>query len=67
MIGISSFLFLSVMALLPTTAWTSDSYDTQFNGEGTVYGEVPTGSGNCAIRSPLPDMYSGMIPVALNR
>ncbi|CAM9561036.1 unnamed protein product, partial [Ascophyllum nodosum] len=41
-------------------------YDGRFYGEGTVYGEAPVGSGNCAIREPLPSMYDGMIPVALN-
>ncbi|CAM9700723.1 unnamed protein product [Ascophyllum nodosum] len=37
---------------------------TTFSGDGTYYGE--TSDGNCAIRSPIPRMYGGMIPVALN-
>ncbi|CAM9965889.1 unnamed protein product [Ascophyllum nodosum] len=36
---------------------------TTFSGDGTYYGE--TSNGNCAIM-PIPSMYSGMIPVALN-
>ncbi|CAN0291073.1 unnamed protein product, partial [Ascophyllum nodosum] len=40
-------------------------YDgSTFVGHGTYYGE--TSNGNCAIRSPIPSMYDGMIPVALN-
>lgn len=35
-----------------------------FWGEGTYYGT--TERGNCAIRPPMPEMYSGMVPVALN-
>lgn len=36
-------------------------YDgSTFTGDGTYYGE--TSDGNCAIRSPIPTMYTGMIP-----
>ncbi|CAM9702843.1 unnamed protein product [Pylaiella littoralis] len=41
-------------------------YNERFSGDATYYGEIPNGEGNCAIRSPLPEMYDGMIPVALN-
>lgn len=41
-------------------------YDEQFSGDATYYGVTPDGDGNCAIQSPLPEMYDGMIPVALN-
>lgn len=37
-------------------------YDgTTFTGDGTYYDGDAT-SGNCAIRSPIPSMYDGMIP-----
>lgn len=39
-------------------------YGETFNGDATYYGF--TTRGNCAIREPIPDMYDGMIPVALN-
>jgi len=40
---------------------SSDPYDgTTFTGDGTYYGT--TSNGNCAIRSPIPSMYDGMIP-----
>lgn len=41
-------------------------YDERFSGDATYYGVTPDGDGNCAIGSPLPAMYDGMIPVALN-
>lgn len=60
-------------AALPRTA-VADSiipmipapYDETFTGEATYYGTIPDGAGNCAIQPPLPAMYDGMIPVALN-
>ena len=59
-------LLLAANALRTAASWKIEPYDERFYGEGTVYGEVPVGSGNCAIREPLPSMYDGMIPVALN-
>lgn len=64
---------LASTALLPNGA-VADSiiplipapYDEAFAGEATYFGAIPDGEGNCAIRSPLPAMYDGMIPVALN-
>lgn len=63
----SAVLLLIASALLPTVSWKIEPYDERFYGEGTVYGESPVSSGNCAIREPLPSMYDGMIPVALNK
>lgn len=39
-------------------------YSENFRGDATYYGH--TTRGNCAIREPIPRMYDGMIPVALN-
>jgi expansin len=33
-------------------------------GEGTYYGE--SSNGNCALRDPVPSIYKGMIPIAIN-
>ncbi|CAN0109294.1 unnamed protein product, partial [Hapterophycus canaliculatus] len=59
--------------LLPSPALSSaivpmipPPYDERFSGDATYYGVTPDGDGNCAIGSPLPAMYDGMIPVALN-
>lgn len=41
-------------------------YDERFTGEATYYGVIPDGDGNCAMQPPLPAMYDGMMPVALN-
>ena len=67
MVNTGNVIFLAAMALLPLTASAGDAYDKKYSGDGTVYGKLATGSGNCAIKSPLPSMYSGMIPVALNK
>ncbi|CAM9699042.1 unnamed protein product [Ectocarpus sp. 13 AM-2016] len=66
-------LAAALAALLPPRARSAmiiplipPPYDEQFFGDATYYGVTPDGDGNCAIRSPLPEMYDGMIPVALN-
>ncbi|CAN8062949.1 unnamed protein product [Agarophyton chilense] len=58
--------FVSVLSLLSSTclSMSSAEYYRHFSGDGTYYGF--TTQGNCAIRSPLPAMYSGMMPVAIN-
>lgn len=47
-----------------TTGLSRDAYGPIFKGDGTYYGF--TTDGNCAIRPPVPNMYSGMVPVAIN-
>ena len=59
-------VLLAANALRPAASWKIEPYDEHFYGEGTVYGEAPVGSGNWAIQEPLPSIYDGMIPVALN-
>lgn len=41
-------------------------FGSKFTGDGTYYGEIPPGDGHCAIEHPLPDMYEGMIPMAVS-
>lgn len=41
-------------------------FGVDFSGEGTYYGDVSPGDGNCAIEDPIPSMYSGMIPMAVS-
>lgn len=42
----------------------SSSYNTMYQGDATYYGE--SNGGNCVLRNPVPSMYSGMVPVAMN-
>ncbi|CAN0446726.1 unnamed protein product, partial [Scytosiphon promiscuus] len=39
-------------------------YGTEYAGDATYYGY--TAEGNCAFGGNVPEMYSGMIPIALN-
>nr|BAK20041.1 hypothetical protein [Gracilariopsis andersonii] len=57
-------LFLTLLLPIAVTALSPGDYRRTFFGDGTYYGY--TTRGNCAIRSPLPGMYSGMVPVAIN-
>ena len=41
-------------------------FGSKFSGDGTYYGDVSPGDGNCAIGYPIPDMYDGMIPMAVS-
>ena len=41
-------------------------YGKKFKGDGTYYGDVSPGEGNCAIEHPIPSMYNGMIPMAVS-
>lgn len=55
---------LFLLALPCALAITSVDYKKKFFGEGTYYGY--TAAGNCAMRGPLPSMYKGMVPIAMN-
>lgn len=65
----NALLLVMVAALLATSRalfsipWP---YAEDFYGDATYYGVTANGVGNCAIHSPLPAMYDGMLPVALN-
>ncbi|CAM9781829.1 unnamed protein product, partial [Laminaria digitata] len=41
-------------------------FGSKFKGDGTYYGDVSPGEGNCAIEHPIPSMYDGMIPMAVS-
>lgn len=68
----TTLIIVATVASLATAAADSlvpiipAPYDERFTGDATYYGVTADGAGNCAIRSPLPAMYEGMIPVALN-
>lgn len=55
-------LFLASLPSMVTAA--ASSYYTQYSGDGTYYGQ--TSGGNCVLRNPVPAMYAGMVPVAMN-
>lgn len=55
---------LLLFCVMRANGISSHSYGPTFKGEGTYYGF--TTGGNCAIRPPVPNMYSGMVPVAIN-
>ncbi|CAM9495915.1 unnamed protein product, partial [Scytosiphon promiscuus] len=59
-----SFPFLQESAP-PASGFSAGQYGAEYNGDGTYYGE--TTQGNCAFGGNVPGMYSGMIPIALNR
>ena len=64
--GLASTALLHSVAADSIVPMIPAPYDERFAGDATYYGAIPDGEGNCAIRSPLPAMYDGMIPVALN-
>jgi expansin (peptidoglycan-binding protein) len=55
----------AVLALLSLACGAAalDLYG-QYTGEGTFYGE--SSGGNCVLRDPVPGVYAGMTPVAMN-
>ncbi|PXF45115.1 Expansin-YoaJ [Gracilariopsis chorda] len=57
-------LALALLLAVVANAMSPNDYYRVFHGEGTYYGY--TTRGNCAIRSPMPSMYNGMLPVAIN-
>jgi expansin (peptidoglycan-binding protein) len=59
-----SFLTL-FLAIAHTVAALSTPYNSPFTGDGTYYGE--SDGGNCGLNNPVPSMYAGMVPVAMNK
>ncbi|CAM9505515.1 unnamed protein product, partial [Sphacelaria rigidula] len=55
----------TVTAAVLCSSATAAPYGQTFTGEGTYYGDIPIGSGNCAMRGDL-SVYDGMIPLAIN-
>lgn len=56
---------LAVGAVLsPLSVGATSSYHTTYHGDGTYYGQ--TNGGNCVLRNPVPGMYAGKLPIALN-
>lgn len=59
--------FASVCAALLLPLCAAESYSDWFTGDGTYYGPISNGNGNCAMRGSLPGgVYDGMIAVAIN-
>jgi expansin (peptidoglycan-binding protein) len=50
--------------LAATCADGAGVFGTTFSGDATYFG--PGGGGNCALDGPVPALYAGRIPVALN-
>ncbi|CAN0218075.1 unnamed protein product [Scytosiphon promiscuus] len=48
----------------PDDDYSGGQYGTEYAGDATYYGY--TTEGNCAFGGNVPEMYSGMIPIALN-
>ncbi|CAB1107438.1 unnamed protein product [Ectocarpus sp. CCAP 1310/34] len=48
----------------PTPSFSGGQYGEEYSGEGTYYGH--TTAGMCSFFDDVPEMYDGMIPVALN-
>lgn len=63
---IALLVYTTVVALFTSNPVHAKEYPygEEFSGDATYYGY--TTRGNCAIREPIPSMYGGMIPVALN-
>lgn len=55
----------TLLALLPASALGMEFYKSH-DGEGTYYGSGGSGGGNCVLRNPVPAIYSGLTPVAMN-
>eukprot|EP00904_Undaria_pinnatifida_P005778 jgi/Undpi1/232/HiC_scaffold_1.g00229.m1 len=62
----TSLLAMLVAPVAPLPAGDRYPFGSKFSGDGTFYGDVPPGDGNCAIEYPVPDMYEGMIPMAVS-
>lgn len=54
------------LLLAPVASAAPYPFGVDFSGEGTYYGDVSPGDGNCAIEDPIPSMYNGMIPMAVS-
>lgn len=55
-----------LLAAVPLASAAPYPFGVDFKGEGTYYGDVSPGDGNCAIEDPIPSMYAGMIPMAVS-
>jgi expansin (peptidoglycan-binding protein) len=58
-------LLLAAVLSLAAPAAAAIQFGKTFFGDGTYYGSTD-GGGNCAINNPLPSIYAGMTPVAIN-
>lgn len=53
-----------LFAVVPTQSINEKWYSRTFSGTATYYEE--TSEGHCALRNPLPSIYDGLQPVAIN-
>jgi expansin len=59
------FVVAVLLALARPADAISTTYDSTVQGRATYYGK--SSGGNCVLRNPVPAMYAGMVPIAINQ